>query len=57
MTNKHDENVKVDNNLKIDIKSIDNKELFRLYKDDKSIEIRNELIKRYLYISEILSRK
>lgn len=34
-----------------------NKELFRLYKDDKNLELRNELVGRYLYISEILSRK
>ena len=36
---------------------IEHKELFRLYKDTKDIEIRNELINRYLYIAEILSKK
>jgi len=38
-------------------KSLDNKELFRLYADDRDREIRDELIKRYLYIAEILSKK
>ncbi|WP_338537395.1 SigB/SigF/SigG family RNA polymerase sigma factor [Helicovermis profundi] len=39
------------------LKSIDAKLLFRIYKDSKSIDIRNELIKRYIYIAEILSKK
>lgn len=38
-------------------KKIDNKELFRIYKNDKNIEIRNELFFRYVYIAEILSKK
>ena len=32
-------------------------ELFRKYQQTKSQEIRNELIERYLYLAEILSRK
>ncbi|WP_432662111.1 SigB/SigF/SigG family RNA polymerase sigma factor [Wukongibacter baidiensis] len=39
------------------LKHIDHKELFRIYKETKDIEIRNELINRYLYIPEILSKK
>lgn len=35
----------------------DDKELFSIYSSDKNIEIRNELIKRNLYIAEILSKK
>ncbi len=35
----------------------DNKELFKLYSKDRSLEIRNELVARHLYISEILSKK
>ncbi len=38
-------------------KGIENKELFRLYKLSTDILIRNELINRHLYISEILSKK
>lgn len=33
------------------------KELFRIYSSDRDIEIRNELVKRHLYIAEILSKK
>ncbi len=40
-----------------EIKEIENKELFKLYKKDKNIDIRNELIYRYMYITEILSKK
>lgn len=39
------------------LKKIDNKELFNIYRDTKDINIRNELINRYLYIAEILSKK
>lgn len=38
-------------------KGIDNKELFKQYKLTNDILIRNELISRHLYISEILSKK
>lgn len=33
------------------------KELFNLYSQEKSLDIRNELINRHLYISEILAKK
>lgn len=39
------------------LKNINTKELFREYSDNKNIEIRNELVSRYLYIAEILSKK
>lgn len=41
----------------IKFEDIDNKEMFAIYKKNKDIEVRNELIKRYLYIAEILSKK
>jgi RNA polymerase sigma-B factor len=41
------------NNLKM----LDNKELFRLYRDNRDVLIRNELVGRYIYITEILSKK
>lgn len=43
-----------------DINSLSNlneKELFKLYASTKDIKIRNELVNRYLYIAEILSKK
>lgn len=40
-----------------DIESLDSKELFKLYQEDKDIYIRDILIGRYLYIAEILSKK
>ncbi len=39
------------------IKDIESKVLFKMYKESKQIEIRNELIHRYMYITEILSKK
>lgn len=39
------------------LEKLDNKELFAIYRDTKDINIRNELINRYLYIAEILSKK
>jgi RNA polymerase sigma-B factor len=38
-------------------KNLDSKELFKLYSQAKSVEIRNELFLRYEYIAEILSKK
>jgi RNA polymerase sigma-B factor len=38
-------------------KDVDSKKLFRLYKDEKERDVRNELFKRYHYIAEILSKK
>lgn len=37
--------------------SFDTKPLFIMYRDSKDIEIRNELVSRHLYISEILAKK
>lgn len=39
------------------IKDIESKVLFKMYKESKDIHIRNELIHRYMYITEILSKK
>ena len=38
-------------------KDITDKELFLIYSENKDIELRNELVKRHLYIAEILSKK
>ena len=35
----------------------DNNELFEIYEKESNIHIRNELIERYIYIAEILSKK
>ncbi len=37
--------------------SLSDKELFLLYKNNRDVSIRNELVKRHLFIAEILSRK
>lgn len=39
------------------IEDIDTKTLFKIYKETRDITIREELIKRHLYIAEILSKK
>ncbi|SDL16040.1 SigB/SigF/SigG family RNA polymerase sigma factor [Natronincola ferrireducens] len=39
------------------LKELSEKELFQHYRKTKNIEIRNELVNRYLYIGEILSKK
>jgi len=39
------------------IKQLSEKELFKEYSIEKKIELRNELVSRYLYIAEILSKK
>lgn len=41
----------------VPFEDLESKALFLLYKDSRDITIRNELIKRYLYITEILSKK
>lgn len=46
-----------DSALKMDLKSIGTKDLFCLYRDDRDLAIRNELIKRHMYITEILAKK
>lgn len=40
-----------------EFENIPSKELFIRYKESKDIQIRNELVRRYLYIVEILSKK
>lgn len=40
-----------------EFENIPSKELFIKYKETKDIQIRNELVRRYLYIVEILSKK
>ncbi len=42
---------------KTEYASCDTKQLFILYSEDKNIKIRNELVNRHLYISEILAKK
>ena len=39
------------------LKDLSEKELFQLYSETKDKEVRNELVNRYLYIAEILSKK
>ncbi|WP_053955133.1 SigB/SigF/SigG family RNA polymerase sigma factor [Inediibacterium massiliense] len=39
------------------LKDLNEKELFQLYRDQRDKSIRNELVHRYLYIAEILSKK
>lgn len=46
-----------DSAAKMDLKGIGTKDLFYLYRDDRDVEIRNELIKRHMYITEILAKK
>lgn len=38
-------------------RDVSDKELFRIYAENRSVEIRNELVQRHLYIAEILSKK
>ena len=38
------------------LKDLSEKELFQLYSETKDKEVRNELVNRYLYIAEILSK-
>lgn len=44
-------------NINKPLKDLTEKELFLRYKETKQIEIRNELVNRYLYIGEILAKK
>ncbi len=39
------------------LKNMNEKELFKEYSTNRKVEIRNELVSRYLYIAEILSKK
>ncbi len=40
-----------------EFKDIGTKELFVMYRDDRDLKIRNELIQRHMYITEILAKK
>ncbi len=51
-TPEYDINLDLDN-----ISEVDSKVLFKHYKEEKNVLVRNELIHRYLYITEILSKK
>jgi len=44
-------------NFSSQYRNLTEKELFKMYSEKKDIEIRNELVQRYLYIAEILSKK
>ncbi|KXZ40772.1 RNA polymerase, sigma 37 subunit, RpsB/SigB [Alkalithermobacter thermoalcaliphilus JW-YL-7 = DSM 7308] len=44
-------------NEEVSLETLSDKELFLIYKDTKNKDIRNELIKRYIYIAEIISKK
>lgn len=41
----------------LSLKDMDTKELFKIYKETNNLSVREELIKRNLYIAEILSKK
>ncbi len=43
--------------LKSEYAQYNTKELFRIYSENRKLEIRNELVNRHLYISEILAKK
>lgn len=43
--------------LSEEYKEFSDKELFRLYAGNREVDVRNELVKRHLYIAEILSKK
>src|SRR5690554_4097883 len=43
--------------MTVDLKKINNKELFKMYSEKRDNFIREELIERHLYIAEILSKK
>jgi len=51
------ENGKGNRTTGIALEKMDGKELFKLYGKTRDIEIRNVLVKKYLYIAEILSKK
>jgi RNA polymerase sigma-B factor len=57
MTSQRFSKVDAGSSARESIKDIDSKVLFKMYKESKDINIRNELIHRYMYITEILSKK
>lgn len=54
---KNQMNTETDVSAVKDWKTIGTKELFCLYRDTRDLAIRNELIKRHMYITEILAKK
>ncbi len=50
-------NDKTDQSQQIPLADLSDKELFLVYQKNRHVNIRNELVKRYLFIAEILSRK
>ena len=46
-----------DNTQRPHLDQLSDKELFLFYRESRDVTVRNELIKRYLFIAEILSRK
>lgn len=51
------ENNEKDSNKNMDISKIDNKKLFKIFDETKDQLVREEIIKRHIYIAEILSKK
>ncbi|SMP58277.1 SigB/SigF/SigG family RNA polymerase sigma factor [Anoxynatronum buryatiense] len=41
----------------LSLDTLNDKELFLVYRENRDVKIRNELVRRYLFIAEILSRK
>ena len=41
----------------VDIKSLTNAQLFELYSNNRDVDVRNELIERYLYVAQIIAKK
>lgn len=54
---KNKQTKRIDESSNKEFLGIGTKELFYLYKDNRDIAIRNELIKRHMYITEILAKK
>jgi RNA polymerase sigma-B factor len=44
-------------NVQLDIEVIDDDELFSRYNKDSKVEHRNEIVKKYMYLAEIISKK
>jgi RNA polymerase sigma-B factor len=57
MNRRMNQAIDIDSNTSNKYKDLNNKELFKLFKDNRDREIRNELVHRYIYIIEILAKK
>ena len=40
-----------------DLKEISDEQLFELYRDSQDVDVRNELLERYLYLAKIVAKK